>query len=40
MMKEAFAKFWARFLTKFENIKIYKFPMFVIYDPSGYAMDG
>lgn len=39
-MKKAFAKFWARFLIKFGNIKIYKFPMFIIYDPYEYAMDG
>ena len=39
-MKKALYKIWAKFLTWFGNIKIFKFPLFVVYDPSMYKMDG
>ena len=40
VMKKWIYKIWAKFLTWFGNIKIFKFPLFVVYDPSDYAMDG
>lgn len=33
-------KIWAKFLTEFGNIKVFKFPMFIVYDPSYFKMDG
>ena len=39
-MKKFFNKIWIKFITGFGNIKVFKFPLFVVYDPSTYAMDG
>ena len=39
-MKKQLYKIWAKFLTHFGNIKVFKFPMFMVYDPDDYAMDG
>ena len=39
-MKKLFYKLWAKFLTQFGAIKIFKFPMFFVYDPSEYEIDG
>ena len=33
-------KLWAKFLTQFGSIKVFKFPMFIVYDPSYFKMDG
>ena len=39
-MKKRLYVAWAKFLTWFGNIKVFRFPMFIVYDPSEYAMDG
>ena len=39
-MKKLMYKVWSKFLTWFGNIKVFKFPMFLVYDPSDYTMDG
>ena len=39
-MKKLAHKLWVKFLTQFGNIKVFKFPMFFVYDPSTYKMDG
>lgn len=39
-MKKFWYKLKARFLTQFGNIKVYKFPMFIVYDPSTFDMTG
>lgn len=33
-------KMWIKFVTWFGCIKVFKFPMFIVYDPSEYEMDG
>ena len=33
-------KILAKFLTGFGSIKVFKFPMFIVYDPSYFKMDG
>ena len=35
-MKKMFSKLWAKFITCFGSIKVFKFPMFIVYDPSEY----
>ena len=41
---KTFKQYWyelkAKFLTKFGDIKVYKSPMFIVYDPSTYEMTG
>ena len=39
-MKKTIYKLWSKFLTMFGNIKIFKWPMFFIYDPSEYEITG
>lgn len=39
-MKKLFHKIWSKFITAFGNIKVFKFPMFIVYDPSFFKMDG
>lgn len=39
-MKKFFYKLWAKFITAFGNIKVFKFPMFMVYDPTFFLMDG
>ena len=39
-MNKFFNKIWVKFLICFGNIKIFKFPLFIVYDPSEYEMDG
>ena len=39
-MKKLFHKVWAKFITWFGNIKVFKYPMFIVYDPSFFKMDG
>ena len=33
-------KMWVKFLTGFGCIKVFKFPLFIVYDPSEYEMNG
>ena len=33
-------KIWRKFLTVFGDIKIFKFPMFIVYQPKGYRVMG
>ena len=35
-----FEKIWDKFLTIFGKIKIFKYPMFIIYEPNGYKVTG
>ncbi len=35
-----FKKIWCKFLTIFGDIKVFKFPMFIIYQPKGYRVTG
>lgn len=39
-MKKLIRKIWVRFLEIFGNIKIFKYPMFVVYDPDYFKMNG
>lgn len=39
-MKKFLYKAFAKFVTWFGNIKVYRFPFFVIYDPDDYNVDG
>ena len=39
-MKKWLNKIWVKTVTAFGNIKVFKFPMFLVYDPSEYEMDG
>lgn len=31
---------WSKFLEMFSNVKIFKWPMFIVYDPTVFSMDG
>lgn len=39
-MKKIFGKLWSKFLTIFGDIKLFKWPMFIIYDPVLYQIKG
>lgn len=39
-LKKLLYKMLAKFLTAFGNIKVFKFPLFMVYDPSDYKVDG
>lgn len=39
-MKRFLYKIWSMFITQFGNIKVFKFPMFFVYDPSTFKIDG
>lgn len=39
-MKKLLNKIWVKFLTCFGSIKVFKFPLFIVYDPSEYEMNG
>lgn len=39
-MKKAFYKIWSKFLTMFGDIKIFKWPLWIIYDPDDFEMTG
>ncbi len=39
-MKKFLYDVWSRFLTFFGDIKIFKFPMFIVYDPDYFQMTG
>ena len=39
-MKKFFYKLWSGFLTCFGNIKIFNWPMWIVYDPSYFKMTG
>lgn len=39
-MKKLIRKIWVRFLEIFGNIKIFKYPMFAVYDPDYFKMTG
>ena len=39
-MKKLLNKIWIKLVTWFGSIKVFKFPMFIVYDPSEYLMDG
>lgn len=33
-------KLWAKFLTKFGDIKVFRFPFWLVYDPNFFKMTG
>lgn len=39
-IKFFFYKLWAKFLTAFGNIKCFDWPLFLVYDPTYFKMDG
>ena len=39
-MKKFFYRIWSRFLTAFGNVKIFRFPLFFIYDPDDVGVTG
>ena len=39
-MKKLIRKIWIKFLEIFGNIKIFKYPMFVVYGPDYFKMNG
>lgn len=39
-MRKALYRAWARFLTAFGNVKVFRWPMFAVYDPDDYAVTG
>ncbi len=39
-MKNFFYKLWAKFLTLFGDIKLFKWPMFIVYDDSEFGITG
>ena len=39
-MKKFLYKLWAKFITAFGNIKVFKFPFFMVYDPTFFLMTG
>ena len=39
-MKRLARKLWMKFITWFGNIKVFKYPFFIVYDPSFFKMDG
>ena len=40
IMKKLLYKLQARFLTRFGNIKVFKWPFFIVYDPTVFSMPG
>lgn len=39
-MKKLFYKLWSKFLTVFGDIKCFKFPLWLVYDPDDYQVTG
>ena len=39
-MKKLFYNAWAKFLTAFGDIKIFRWPLWIIYDPDDYQVTG
>ena len=39
-MKKLIYKIWSKFLTFFGDIKIFKYPMWFVYDPDAYEVTG
>lgn len=39
-MKRLLYRIWSKFLTFFGDIKIFKYPMFIVYDPDYFQMNG
>lgn len=39
-MKRFLYKVWSKFLTMFGNVKIFKYPLFLVYDPDDYQVTG
>ena len=39
-MKKNLYRWWSKFLTAFGEIKIFKFPMFIVYDPHYFSVGG
>ena len=39
-MKTFLYRIWSKFLTAFGNIKVFKWPFFMVYDPSYFKMTG
>ena len=39
-MKKTIYEIWSKFLTAFGNVKVFSWPMFLVYDPDDYAVSG
>jgi hypothetical protein len=39
-MKKFLYKLWSKFLTAFGNVKIFKWPLFLVYDPDDFQVTG
>ena len=39
-MKKTLYKIWSKFLTMFGNIKVFKWPFWIVYDPDDYQVTG
>ena len=39
-MKKIFYKLWSGFLTVFGNIKVFRFPLWLVYDPDDFEITG
>ena len=39
-MKKLLYRFWSRFLTRLGDVKIFKWPLWMIYDPDDYQVSG
>ena len=39
-MKKTIYEIWSKFLTTFGNVKVFSWPMFLVYDPDDYAVSG
>lgn len=39
-MKKTFYKIWSKFLTMFGDIKCFRFPLWIVYDPDDYQVTG
>ena len=39
-VKKALYKIWSKFLTMFGNIKVFKWPLWIVYDPDDFEVTG
>lgn len=39
-MKKAMYKIWSKFLAAFGNVKCFRWPLFLIYDPDDFDVSG
>ena len=39
-MKKALYTLWSKFLTAFRDVKVFRFPLFLVYDPDDFEITG